>query len=256
MISVVKIGGNVIDSADSLKHFLDLFVQMPSPKILVHGGGKMATRLCQQLGIETQMIDGRRITDKPTLDVVTMVYAGLVNKQIVAALQARHCMAIGLSGADASLLPAHRRAATPIDYGYVGDIEQPLANVAFLRSLLQQGITPVVCPLTHDQQGSMLNTNADSMACAMAIAAAQIDTTRLTFCFEQPGVMRNIGDPSSLIPHINREHYRQLLAEQVITKGMLPKINACFQAIDSGVGSVCIKHADNLLSDAGTIITP
>lgn len=256
MVRIVKIGGNVIDRAENLAHFLDLFVQLPSPKILVHGGGKLATRLCSQLGIETKMIDGRRITDKATLDVVTMVYAGLVNKQIVAALQARGCQAIGLSGADGNLLPAHRRPAEPIDYGYVGDVEQPKVNTAFLRSLLEQGITPVVCPLTHDQQGTMLNTNADSIACAVAVAASLISTTELTFCFEQTGVMRNIDDPSSLIAHIDAERYQQLLADQVITRGMLPKLNACFQAIGNGVSTVHIKHADNLLNDIGTIITP
>ena len=245
----------MIDSADNLSHFLDQFVQLPSPKILVHGGGKLATRLCSQLGIETKMIDGRRITDQATLDVVTMVYAGLVNKQIVAALQARGCMAIGLSGADANLLPARRRPAEPIDYGFVGDVEQPKANVGFLRSLLEQGITPVVCPLTHDQHGTMLNTNADSVACAVAVAAAQIGATELTFCFEQPGVLRDVDDPSSLITHIDASCYQSLLAEHVISKGMLPKLNACFQAIESGVGAVRIKHADNLLNEIGTTIS-
>ena len=255
MIHIVKIGGNVIDSADNLSRFLDSFVLLPSPKVLVHGGGKLATRLCEQLGIETKMIDGRRITDRQTLDVVTMVYAGLVNKQIVAALQARGCTAIGLSGADANLLPARRRPAEPIDYGFVGDIEQPKVNATFLASLLRQGVTPVVCPLTHDQQGSMLNTNADSIACAVAIAAAQADTAELTFCFEQPGVMRDIDDPTSLIAHIDIDSYRHLLADSVITKGMLPKLSACFRAIDSGVTTVRIKHADNLLNDIGTVIS-
>lgn len=255
MIRVVKIGGNVIDDAQNLSTFLDRFAELPSPKVLVHGGGKLATRLCEQLGIETKMIDGRRITDRETLDVVTMVYAGLVNKQIVAALQARGCMAIGLSGADANLIPAHKRPVAPIDYGFVGDVEQQSFNVSFLQSLLNQGITPVVCPLTHDQQGSMLNTNADSVASAVAVGASQIDETQLVFCFEKPGVLRDVNDDHSVIDHIDPPTYSALLQEQVISKGMLPKIAASFRAIENGVTSVVIKHADNLLNATGTTIT-
>ena len=255
MIRVVKIGGNVIDDAQNLARFLDRFAELPAPKVLVHGGGKLATRLSEQLGIETKMTDGRRITDRETLDVVTMVYGGLVNKQIVAALQARGCMAIGLSGADANLIPAHRRSAQPVDYGFVGDVEQQSFNVAFLQSLLEQGITPVVCPLTHDGQGSMLNTNADSVASAVAIGASQIDTTQLVFCFEKPVVLRDVDDDESVIAHIDRPTYEALLQQQVISKGMLPKIAACFRAIDHGVTQVVIKHADNLLNATGTTIT-
>lgn len=254
MIRVVKIGGNVIDDASVLASFLDRFVELPSPKVLVHGGGKLATRLCERLGIETKMTEGRRITDRQTLDVVTMVYAGLVNKQIVASLQARGSMAVGLSGADGNLLPAHRRPAEPIDYGFVGDIEQDGVNIAFLQSLLDQGITPVVCPLTHDRQGTMLNTNADSVASAVAVAASHIAPTQLVFCFEKTGVLRDVNDSHSLIEFIDRPTYRQLLDEGVISKGMLPKVAASFRAIDSGVSSVVIKHADNLLNDVGTKI--
>ena len=255
MIRVVKIGGNVIDDAQNLSAFLDRFAELPAPKVLVHGGGKLATRLCEQLSIETKMIDGRRITDRETLDVVTMVYAGLVNKQIVAALQARGCMAIGLSGADANLIPAHRRPAEPIDYGFVGDVEQQSFNVTFLQSLIEQGVTPVVCPLTHDGQGTMLNTNADSVASAVAIGASQLDETQLVFCFEKPGVLRDVNDDHSVIEHIDEQTYAALLQEQVISKGMLPKIAASFRAIENGVSSVVIKHADNLLNATGTTIT-
>lgn len=254
MIRVVKIGGNVIDSAENLSRFLDHFVQLPAPKILVHGGGKLATRLCEQLHIETTMIDGRRVTDQQTLDVVTMVYGGLINKQIVAALNARGCKAIGLSGADADLIPARKRPAEPIDYGWVGDIETGEVNVAFLKSLLDQGIAPVVCPLTHDRQGHILNTNADSVASAMATAASQIAPAQLVFCFEKNGVLRNVDDSASVIPLIDRTVYEQLLQEKAINKGMLPKITAAFRAIDSGVTSVVIKHSDNLLADIGTTI--
>ena len=254
MIRVVKIGGNVIDSAENLSHFLDLFAQLPAPKVLVHGGGKLATRLCEQLGIKTTMIDGRRVTDGETLDVVTMVYGGLVNKQMVAALNARGCKAIGLSGADGDLIPAHKRPAEPIDYGWVGDIDTADVNVAFLKSLLEQGITPVVCPLTHDRQGHLLNTNADSVASAVATAASRIGTTQLVFCFEKNGVLREVDDPDSVIPHIDRAVYEQLVSEGAVNKGMLPKITAAFRAIESGVASVVIKHSDHLLNDFGTTI--
>jgi len=256
MIHVVKIGGNVIDDETTLGHFLDKFAQLPAPKILVHGGGKLATRLSQQLGIETKMLDGRRVTDSDTLRVVTMVYAGLVNKQIVAKLNARGCTAIGLSGADGNLIPAHRRPAEPVDYGYVGDIEPAEVNAPLLESLLRQGITPVVCPLTHDGQGSMLNTNADSVASALAIAAARIDESQLVLCFEKSGVLRDVDDDTTLIRTITQADYARLLSEGIFAKGMLPKIAAAFRAIGSGVGSVVIKHADNLLTDIGTTICP
>ena len=256
MIQVVKIGGNVIDNPSALDAFLSRFAELPAPKVLVHGGGKLATRLSQQLGIETRMIDGRRVTDRPTLDVVTMVYAGLVNKQIVARLNALGCTAIGLSGADGNLIPAHRRPAEPIDYGLVGDIEPSEVNAPLLASLLSQGITPVVCPLTHDGQGSMLNTNADSVASAIAIAAARIEPSRLVLCFEKSGVLRDVDDDTTLIPDIDRAAYDQLLREGVIAKGMLPKLAGAFRAIDGGVSSVVIKHADNLLNDTGTVIRP
>ena len=256
MIHVVKIGGNVIDDETTLGRFLDKFAQLPAPKILVHGGGKLATRLSQQLGIDTKMLDGRRVTDSDTLRVVTMVYAGLVNKQIVAKLNARGCTAIGLSGADGNLIPAHRRPAEPVDYGYVGDIEPAEVNAPLLESLLRQGITPVVCPLTHDGQGSMLNTNADSVASALAIAAARIDESQLVLCFEKSGVLRDVDDDTTLIRTITQADYARLLSEGIIAKGMLPKIAAAFSAIGSGVAQVVIKHADNLLTDIGTTICP
>jgi len=254
MIRVVKIGGNVIDDEATLSRFLDKFEQLPAPKVLVHGGGKLATRLCEQLGIQTTMIDGRRVTDKATLDVVTMVYAGLVNKHIVACLQARGVQAIGLSGADGNLLPARRRSPEPIDYGFVGDIVQAGVNVEFLRTLLAAGITPVVCPLTHDEQGSMLNSNADGVASAVAIAASQIDETQLVYCFEKNGVLSDVDDSQSVIPRIDSISYEQLKADGTISKGMLPKIASSMKAIESGVGAVVIKHADNLLNDLGTVI--
>lgn len=244
----------MIDDEQTLSRFLDLFAQVPSPKVLVHGGGKLATRLCEQLGIETTMIDGRRVTDKATLDVVTMVYGGLVNKHIVASLQMRGVQAIGLSGADGNLLPARRRSPIPVDYGFVGDIVQGEVNVSFLRSLLEQGITPVVCPLTHDGEGSMLNSNADGVASAVAVAASQIETTQLVYCFEKAGVLRDVDDEQSIIARIDTAAYERLKADGTISKGMLPKIASSLKAIENGVGSVVIKHADNLLNDKGTTI--
>ena len=255
MIQVVKIGGNVIDDAAALERFLTKFAALEGPKMLIHGGGKLATRLSAQLGIETQMIDGRRVTDRATLDVVTMVYAGLVNKQIVARLGALGCKAIGLSGADANVIPAVRRAPKPIDYGYVGDIVTERMNVPFLASLVEQGIVPVFCAITHDEQGSLLNSNADSVASAVAVAASKIQPTNLIFCLEKNGVLTDVDDDLSVIPTINRESFAALRADGTVNKGMLPKIEGAFRAIDGGVSCVVIKHADNLDNDLETRIT-
>ena len=246
MIQVVKIGGNVIDDAAALERFLEKFAAIEGPKMLIHGGGKLATRLSAQLGIETQMIDGRRVTDRDTLDVVTMVYAGLVNKQIVARLGALGCKAIGLSGADANVIPAVRRAPNPIDYGYVGDIVPERMNIPFLASLVEQGIIPVFCAITHDEHGSLLNSNADSVASAVAVGASQIQPTNLIFCLEKNGVLTDVDDDHSVIPTINRESFAALRADGTINKGMIPKIEGAFRAIDGGVECVVIKHADNL----------
>ena len=255
MIQVVKIGGNVIDDAAALERFLTKFAALEGPKMLIHGGGKLATRLSAQLGIETQMIDGRRVTDRATLDVVTMVYAGLVNKQIVARLGALGCKAIGLSGADANVIPAVRRAPKPIDYGYVGDIVTERMNVPFLASLVEQGIVPVFCAITHDEQGSLLNSNADSVASAVAVAASKIQPTNLIFCLEKNGVLTDVDDDLSVIPTITRESFAALRADGTVNKGMLPKIEGAFRAIDGGVHCVVIKHADNLDNDLETRIT-
>lgn len=185
MITVVKIGGNVVDNPEALGRFVTDFAKLPGKKILIHGGGKEATRLSARLGIETTMIDGRRVTSRETLDVVTMVYAGLVNKRIVAALQAAGCNAIGLSGADAAVITATKRPAAPVDYGFVGDIDPAKINSSFIDTLLSSGIVPVFCAITHDGNGSLLNCNADSVASAVAIAASRIDTATLVFCFEK-----------------------------------------------------------------------
>ncbi len=253
MINVYKIGGNVIDNAEALDAFLKDFAQLPSPKVLIHGGGKLATRLSGRLGIETHMVDGRRITDRETLDVVTMVYGGLVNKQIVAKLQALGCNAIGLTGADANVIPATRRKPNPIDYGYVGDIDTARINVSFIQTLLEAGITPVFCALCHED-GSMLNCNADTIAQSVATAMATVGETRLTFCFEQLGVMGNLDDPSSLIPTITPELYAALKADGTINSGMIPKIDNAYRAIENGVQCVTIKHSKNIGNEVGTTI--
>ena len=253
-INVVKIGGNVIDNPEALKRFAHDFAALPSPKILIHGGGKLATRLGEQLNIPAQMIDGRRVTDAATLDIVTMVYAGLLNKRIVALLQSEGCNALGLSGADGDVVRAVRRKPEPIDFGFVGDIDASKINAELIRTLLESGITPVFCAITHDGNGSLLNSNADSVASAVAVAASRIAPTSLLFCFEKAGVLRNVDDESSVIDEIRPDNYASLRAEGAINKGMIPKIDNAFAAIDAGVQSVIIKHSDALLQESGTTV--
>ncbi len=252
MINIVKIGGNVVDSPDALAQFIADFAAMPGQKILVHGGGKEATRLAGRLGVETQMIEGRRVTSREMLDVATMVYAGLVNKRIVAMLQAAGCNAMGLSGADAGVIRARRRAPEPVDYGYVGDIAE--VDGSLIATLLRSGIVPVFCAITHDGHGSLLNCNADSVASAVAVAASKIAPSRLIYCFEMPGVMADISNPDSLIKDIRPLDYAMLRASGIISKGMIPKIDNAFASIDAGVESVVIKHASALNSPSGTTI--
>lgn len=253
-INVVKIGGNVIDNPEALKRFAHDFAALPAPKILIHGGGKLATRLGEQLNIPAQMIDGRRVTDAATLDIVTMVYAGLLNKRIVALLQSEGCNALGLSGADGDVVRAVRRKPEPIDFGFVGDIDASKINTELIRTLLESDITPVFCAITHDGNGSLLNSNADSVASAVAVAASRIAPTSLLFCFEKAGVLRNVDDESSVISEIRPDNYASLRAEGAINKGMIPKIDNAFAAIDAGVQSVIIKHSDALLQESGTTV--
>ena len=255
MITVVKIGGNVIDNEAALESFVVDFAQLPSPKILIHGGGKLATRLAEKLEIPTTMVEGRRVTDAATLEVVTMVYAGLVNKRIVAKLQREGCNALGFSGADGNMIPATKRNPEPLDYGFVGDIKAENINSSLLSSLLESGVTPVFCAITHDGKGSLLNSNADSVASAVAVAAATIAPTDLVFCFEKQGVLRDVDDDDSVIPLITRADYPTLRSEGIISKGMIPKIDNAFRAIDEGVASVTIKHSEQLTTaEAGTKI--
>lgn len=254
-IKVVKIGGNIVDNPEALTAFVSDFAAMPGRKILIHGGGKEATRLSSRLEIPTTMIEGRRVTSRDTLDVVTMVYAGLVNKRIVSMLQQAGCNALGLSGADGNAILATRRPATPVDYGYVGDITTSGVNTSLLAALLEAGITPVFCAITHDGNGTLLNCNADSVAAAVAIAAASIATVDLIYCFEQPGVMRDIERPDSLITSLNPSSYAALKEAGVVNKGMIPKLDNSFKAIHEGVRNVIIKHAANLLNSTGTTLS-
>lgn len=251
-ITVIKIGGNVIDNQPALGRFVEKLAALEGKKILIHGGGKLATRMAERMEVPVQMIDGRRITDKATLDIVTMVYAGLVNKQIVAALQARGCNALGLSGADGNIVRAHRRAPNPIDYGFVGDIDA--VDSALLKTLLEAGITPVFSAIMHDGQGSLLNCNADSVAEAIARGAAAIAPTDLVFCFEKRGVLRDAEDESSVIERITPDSFANLKEAGVVKGGMLPKIENALKAVAAGVRSVRIKHADDLLDEGGTTI--
>lgn len=253
-IKVIKIGGNVIDNPEALQAFVKDFATLPGRKILVHGGGKEATRMSAKLGIETQMINGRRVTDRATLDIVTMIYAGLINKRIVAMLQAENCDAIGLSGADGNVIKASRRPATPVDYGYVGDIAADGVNDRFISMLLAGGLTPVFCAINHDGNGDLLNCNADSVASAVAVACSRIAPTSLTFCFEKPGVLADVDDENSVIRAISSSNYQELKTGGIISGGMLPKIDNAFKAIAAGVDSVTIKSSADLLADAGTTI--
>lgn len=243
-LTLVKIGGNVIDSPDALTRFLTTFAGVPGAKLLVHGGGKVATQMAEKLGIQTTMIDGRRITDQAMLDVVTMVYGGLVNKQIIARLQALEVRAIGLTGADAGIILAKKRAVGTIDYGFVGDIVE--VNSGQIQFFLRQDLTPVFAPLTHDGNGSLLNTNADTLASAIAVDMVYHDDVTLIYCFEKKGVLADPNDDESVIAELTPTLYADYKAAGVISKGMLPKLDNAFRALEKGVSRVIICHADDL----------
>lgn len=251
--TIVKIGGNVVDDPQALREVLQKFAQLQGYKVLVHGGGKIATQIGEKLGIRARMVEGRRITDADTLEVVTMVYGGLANKKIVAGLQSMGCNAIGLTGADGNLIPAHKRSGAAIDYGFVGDFEPFHINTALLEKLFVLGISPVVAPLTHDQEGSMLNTNADTIASGLAVALAQDFDTTLVYCFEKRGVLTDINDPASLISSMDRKSYADYKSKGIIADGMIPKLDNAFNALDAGVAKVRIcQAADMVEPDSGT----
>ena len=246
---VIKIGGNILDNAAAQQLFLQQFADISAKKILVHGGGKIATTIGKQLEIEPNYIYGRRITDEATIDLVTMVYGGLINKKIVATLQSMNCNAIGLTGADANIIPANKRPVAEIDYGFVGDIKNEEIAVNNLQVFLENNIVPVMAPLTHDGEGQMLNTNADTIASALAVALSQQYDVRLIYCFEKKGVLENIEDETSVISLINKKKYQQLLNDKKLADGILPKIENAFAAINSGVQEVLIGDAEDLLQN-------
>ena len=286
MIRVVKIGGNVVDNPELLREFVRNFAAMPGMKILVHGGGVMASQMQKEMGLTPVMIEGRRVTDEAALKVVTMVYAGWCSKNITALLQAEGCNAIGLSGADGNAVKARKRPPVhieslgkEIDYGYVGDVTGESVNAGFIYALLERGIVPVFNAINHDGAGNLLNTNADTIASSVATAMANYryrsprevccrceecthcsDDGRLTheteliYCFEKDGVLYDKDDDSSVIGEITRGRFEELKKEGIVADGMIPKLTNSFKAIDSGVARVVIKHARNLLIDKGTVL--
>jgi acetylglutamate kinase len=250
-LSVIKIGGNVIDNSEKLHQFLLDFTALPGDKILIHGGGKIATELGASLGVEAKMVEGRRITDIETLRIVTMVYAGLINKNMVAQLQAKGCNAIGLTGADGNVIKAVKRPVKDIDYGYVGDLDAASVSAETLSSLLNAGLVPILCAITHDGDTQLLNTNADTIASAVAVAMSSFYETSLVYCFEKRGVMRDIDDDNSLVTEIRMEQFDTLKNEGVVSGGMIPKLHNAFEAIKSGVSAVYIGKADELPQISG-----
>ena len=286
MIKVIKIGGNVVDNPELLGRFVRDFAAMPGMKILVHGGGVMASQMQKAMGMVPQMVEGRRVTDEETLKVVTMVYAGWCSKHITALLQAEGCNAIGLCGADGNVIKARKRTplyveslGKEVDYGYVGDVSAESVNAGFIYSLLEKGIVPVFNAINHDGEGNLLNTNADTIASSVAIAMANYryrsprevcsrceecthcsDDGRLTheteliYCFEKDGVLYDKDDDRSVIGEITRGRFEELKKEGIVADGMIPKLTNSFKAIDSGVARVVVKHARNLLNDMGTVL--
>ena len=286
MIKIIKIGGNVVDNPELLKKFVKDFAAMPGMKVLVHGGGVMASQMQKSMGMTPVMVEGRRVTDEETLKVVTMVYAGWCNKNITALLQAEGCNAIGLCGADGNVIKARKRApmyveilGKEVDYGYVGDVNADSVNAGFIYSLLEKGIVPVFNAINHDGEGNLLNTNADTIASSVAIAMANYryrsprevccrceecthcsDDGRLTheteliYCFEKDGVLYDKDDDRSVISEITRSSFEELKKEGIVADGMIPKLTNSFKAIDAGVERVIIKHACNLNNNIGTTL--
>lgn len=253
-LTIVKVGGKVVEEPETLHQLLKDFATIPSPKILVHGGGRSATAMAERLGVETQMIEGRRITDAPMLEVVTMVYGGLVNKNIVAGLQSHQQNALGMTGADMNIIRSKKRVHPTIDYGFVGDIEE--VNEEALKLLLTEGVVPVIAPLTHDGKGNMLNTNADTMAGFVAAALATSFEVTLVFCFEKKGVLSDVEDEDSVIPLITPKEFQKLKKEKVIVEGMIPKLDNGFEALEKGVHQIRITNIQGLSSgnNNGTIL--
>ena len=253
-LTIVKVGGAVVEDSARLDSLLSAFAAIDGRKVLVHGGGRRATAIASRLGVESRMVDGRRVTDGAMLEVVTMVYGGLVNKDIAARLQARGINSIGLTGADGGVILSHKRPVKDVDYGFVGDVDR--VDGSRLASLIEGGFTPVMAPLTHDGHGQMLNTNADTIAAETAKALAERYDVTLMYCFEKPGVMAEPDDDSTLIPVITRQDFRRLKADGTVTGGMLPKLENAFSAIDAGVSRVNITLATAIDGRHGTMVVP
>ena len=255
-IYIIKIGGNIIDDEKKLSSFLQSFSVIEGRKILVHGGGKLATAVAESMGIPQQITDGRRITDAETLKVITMVYAGFINKNIVAKLQANNCNVLGLTGADGNLISAHKRKNGAVDYGYVGDIDE--INTELITELLQERYSLVIAPVTHDGNGNLLNTNADTVAQEIAKALCTNFEVSLIYCFEKNGVLLNVNDNDTLIDQIDHTGFEQLKNDKKISAGMIPKLHNAFNALDAGVHNVLIGHANNIseliINRSGTAI--
>ena len=243
-LTIIKVGGKIVEEPDTLAALLRDFAAIDGFKLLVHGGGSSATKIAAQLGIETQMIDGRRVTDQQMLEVVTMVYGGLVNKTIVARLQALGIDALGMTGADMNILRSDRRPVKTVDYGFVGDVKE--VNSQALATLIRAGVVPVIAPLTHGGKGSMLNTNADTMAGETAKGLANEFDVQLVYCFEKAGVLRDENDDDSVIGLVDRDIYTQLRNDGIVVGGMIPKLDNAFEAIDAGVSEVIITKASSL----------
>ncbi|MDB2622624.1 acetylglutamate kinase [Flavobacteriales bacterium] len=254
-LTVIKIGGEIINNPEQLQAFLADFSRLNEPKVLVHGGGKIATALSAKLGIETRMQEGRRITTKENLEVVTMVYAGLINKNITASLQSQQCNAIGLSGADASVIVASKRPSKPLDYGYVGDIQS--INSKVIDTFVQSQMVPVFSAICHDGKGQLLNTNADTIATEIAIAMSEKYDTELIYCFDKKGVLMDVNDNDSVVEKINTDVYRNLREQKVIHDGMLPKMENAFHALNHKVSKVMIGNTDFIKdrTEAHTLLT-
>jgi acetylglutamate kinase len=250
---LIKVGGKIVEEENTLRQLLKDFAAIEGHKVLVHGGGRSATKLAAELGVETKMVNGRRITDADMLRIVTMVYGGLVNKNIVAKLQALGVNALGLTGADMNLIRSEKRPVKEVDYGYVGDVKE--VNAELLAGLIKQGIVPILAPLTHDKEGHLLNTNADTIAGEAAKALAKYFEVTLMFCFEKKGVLMDENDDESVIPEINREAFKKYVDEGIIQGGMIPKLENAFQAIDAGVRRVVITQASEINNGTGTIVS-
>lgn len=246
-LSIVKIGGNIIEDESALSAFLKLFSKLEGKKILVHGGGKRATHIASKLGIESQMVNGRRVTDAETLEVITMVYGGLVNKNVVAKLQALNIDAIGLTGADVNSITSDKRPVKNIDFGFVGDVKKVAYNS--IDKLIKADFTPVFCAITHDGKGQLLNTNADTITSQVAIGMSRLYETSIYYCFELNGVLKDIIDKNSVIKHINSKRYKELLSEGVIADGMLPKLENCFDALNNGVSTINMGNTSMLTKE-------